>query len=28
VQILRPGVPRGNNATHIIQGLTELKSIC
>ena len=27
VQILRPGVPRGNNATHTIKGLVELKGL-
>jgi putative hydrolase of the HAD superfamily len=27
VQILRPGVPRGNNATHTIHGLAELRAI-
>ena len=27
VQILRPGVPRGNNALHYIQGLSELKDL-
>jgi len=27
VQVLRPGVPPGNNATHYIHGLSELKSL-
>ena len=27
VQILRPGVPRGDNATYYVQTLTELKAI-
>ena len=27
VQILRPGVPRGNNAAHVINGLAELKPL-
>ena len=27
VQILRPGVPRGDNATYYVQALTELKAI-
>ncbi len=27
VQILRPGVPRGNNATHHVHDLTELKGL-
>lgn len=27
VQILRPGVPRGDNATHYIHGLAELKGL-
>ena len=27
VQVLRPGVPRGNNATHHIEDLAELKSL-
>jgi hypothetical protein len=25
VQVLRPGVPRGNNAAHYINGLAELR---
>jgi putative hydrolase of the HAD superfamily len=27
VQILRPEVPRGHNATHVIHGLAELKAL-
>jgi putative hydrolase of the HAD superfamily len=27
VQILRPGVPRGENATHYISGLEELRGL-